>query len=385
MVTIVPLFLATLTDSALVIGVILSLPDLAWRLPQLLVAQRVSRLRRYKPFVLLTSFHERWPLFGLALTALSVPILGTQAALVLATLFVTVQWTAGGLSAPSWYALMAKIVPVRHVGAFFGSHAANAYLFAAGGALAAGILLENLAYPGNFALCFALGGASLMISQVLLAQTREAAHDPTDDAAVEALGKWQHYRAIWRRDANFRAYVVVRMLGLLAWTVLSFITLYVIRRFAPGEQVIGVLGSLFLLAQTLANPLLGWLGDRVGHRRVFVGGAVALIGSVGLLAFAPSLAWVYVAFALAGAANVANQIVAGTLNLAFGARDEKPLYIGLSNTLVAPVSLLAPIASGWLVDTSGFEALFVLTGAAAAATALLLLFGMAEPEPTTPH
>src|SRR5215510_4710608 len=71
-VTVIPLFLNTLTDSTVLIGLITSLQTIGWTFPQLLTASYVAKLKRYKPLVVFMTIHERWPYFGLMLVALSV-------------------------------------------------------------------------------------------------------------------------------------------------------------------------------------------------------------------------------------------------------------------------------------------------------------------------
>jgi MFS family permease len=46
-----------------------------------------------------------------------------------------------------------------------------------------------------------------------------------------------------------------------------------------------------------------WLGDRLGHRSMFVIGALMMAGSTAMALFATDVSWFYIAFGLAGAAN----------------------------------------------------------------------------------
>jgi hypothetical protein len=52
-VTILPLFVSTMTDSAILIGLVSAIHSVGWQLPQLLTVDRVTRLSRYKPMVVL--------------------------------------------------------------------------------------------------------------------------------------------------------------------------------------------------------------------------------------------------------------------------------------------------------------------------------------------
>src|SRR6266508_3217961 len=77
--TILPLFIASMTNSATLIGLVPAIHSTGWLLPQLFTATYTSRLRRYKRTVLLTTIHERIPFLGLALVALLLPRIGLQA------------------------------------------------------------------------------------------------------------------------------------------------------------------------------------------------------------------------------------------------------------------------------------------------------------------
>ena len=74
-VTIIPLFVSKLTDSAVLIGLVPAIHSLGWQLPQLFMSGSVAKLSRYKPMVLSLTIHERWPFFGLALVAWFLPSL----------------------------------------------------------------------------------------------------------------------------------------------------------------------------------------------------------------------------------------------------------------------------------------------------------------------
>src|SRR5512144_379823 len=67
---ILPLFVASMTQSATLIGLVPAIHAAGWLLPQLFTAHHTSRLRRYKRTVLRNTVHERIPFLGLAIVAL---------------------------------------------------------------------------------------------------------------------------------------------------------------------------------------------------------------------------------------------------------------------------------------------------------------------------
>lgn len=162
-VTILPLFVSQMTDSALLIGLIASLRGMGWQLPQLFTVNRVAQLRRYKPMALFMTIQERWTLLGLAVVAWFLP--GMNNSLALTLTFVLLIWNSlgAGLTAVPWQAMIGKIVPADRRGTFFGTQAAGANLTSSISAVAAGLILEGVVAPANFALCFVLGFAAMAV------------------------------------------------------------------------------------------------------------------------------------------------------------------------------------------------------------------------------
>ena len=67
------------------------------------------------------------------------------------------------------------------------------------------------------------------------------------------------------------------------------------RRGKMGISAVPGSGKTFTLsllaAQIVANPLMGWLGDRWSHRSVMAIGMVAAALSAGMALWAPSVGW----------------------------------------------------------------------------------------------
>jgi len=372
-VTIIPLFVNTLTSSAILIGLIPALHSIGWQLPQLFTAGRVSRLLRYKPMVLAMTIHERVPFLALAIVALFSQTLSPTLTLLIISILLAWQGLGGGLTATAWQSMIGKIIPPRHHGKFFGIQSALANLFASGGALWAGIILLRFDNPVNFALCFFLASIGMAISYTFLSLTRETEHalkQSTDDAR----SIWKQASRVLRRDKNFGWFIAARFFAQFAIAAASFYIIYATRAFNMNAEMAGVMTSVLLVTQVIANPILGALGDKFGHRAILALGMLAALLAP-LLAFAsPQLEWFYLVFALTGVANVALWATTIAMTLEFGAETERPLYVGLANTLIAPATIAAPILGGWIADAFGFGAMFLFSVACAALTVVILYF-----------
>jgi predicted MFS family arabinose efflux permease len=65
--------------------------------------------------------------------------------------------------------------------------------------------------------------------------------------------------------------------------------------------------------------------------------------------------------------------------LEFGSDAEKPTYVGMSNTLIAPATILAPIIGGLLADLLSYENTFVISSLFGALTFLIIIIFVNDP------
>lgn len=383
-VTIIPLFLSYLTESTALIGFVATLFHIGWQMPQLLTSSYVASLQRYKPMVLAMTLVERVPYFGLALLAFMIPRIGMDLALVLALLLLAVQSLGGGFTGTAWQSMISKIMPPHRLGSFFGIQSACVNLFGAGGALLASFILERLAFPHSFSLLFLLAGISLLVSFVFLALTYEPKSQPHQVA--EPI-RWRQFggrlRQILREDKNFRWFLVARGLTAVSLTAISFYTIYGIRRFEMSPELAGVLTSVLLVANTLSSSVIGWLGDRWGHRRVLITANLLTVLAIAIALSATEVSWFYAVFALTGFVNSAQWSTIMTITVQFGSVAERPYYIGMANSFIAPVTIFAPVFGGWLVDAVNFELTFGIFALAGLLSILVYIIPMEDPQVLT--
>jgi MFS family permease len=381
-VTMLPLFVSTMTDSAVLIGLIPAIRTVGWQLPQLLTARRVASLRRYKSMAILMTIHERLPILGLALIAWFLPTLGSRLALWLTFGMLVWHGLGGGFAATAWLSMIGKIIPGKYRGTFFGVQSGAANLLASGGAVLAGLLLEQGNSRLGFTSSFLLASGAMAVSWFFVASTREPDNPPQE---VQQPALWQSVRGIFHCDANFRYFLVARLISPLGSMAFGFYTVYLVQRYQISGSVAGVMTGVFMMAQVVANPLMGWLGDRLGHRLTIEAGALAAAASALLAWWAPSANWFYLAFILAGVAVVAIWTCGLAMTLEFGSVAERPVYVGLANTLVVPSSIVAPILGGWLADVAGYQVAFLFSAAGAFATAAIFRALVRNPRTLCPQ
>ena len=377
-ITVLPLFVSTLTDSPILIGLIPAIHMIGWQLPQLLTVRSVSRQRRFKPMVMLMTIHERLPFLGLAIVAFFSTAIDPRLTLFLTFLMLIWQGLGGGFTATAWQSMIGKIIPSNRRGTFYGAQSAAANLLSSLSAVLAGVILERLSSPTDYSLLFLLAGLSMGVSYFFLSMTIEPENAPVEPE-IEPERFWHGLRTILREDRNFRWFLAARMLSQLAVMGFAFYTVYGVRNHGLSEGTVGIMTAVMLGAEIAVNPLVGWMGDKWSHRAALSIGVAAAATSAFLAWWAPGPSWFYLIFATAGIAYAALWTASLAMILEFGSETQRPAYIGLANTLIAPATILAPFLGGWLADIAGYPAAFLASLVSGLATLAVLQIYVKDP------
>lgn len=375
--TIMPLFVSKLTTSQLAIGLIGVIANSGWFLPQLFTANFVQRLPRMKPMVVnLGFFTERLPVWLLPLAAL-LAVEAPKLALALLFLGYAGHALGAGLVATAWQDLLARVFPVTRRGRFFGLATFVGNSAGALGATFSAWLLTMLAFPGNFVAAFSIAAFFITLSWAFLALTRE----PEQAIAAPRQNSqqfWSGLRAILRQDANFRRFVIARLLVVLGGMGGGFVTVAAVRRWGVPDGVVGLYTLAYMVGQAVGTLASGFLADRLGHKLPFTLGVVAGVAGYALAWLAPAPAWYYVVFLLLGTALGA-AVVSGTMiALEFSAPHLRPTYVGLVNTAMGVMGILSPLLGAWLASRS-YDLLFAISTAFTLAGLVALVWGVREP------
>jgi MFS family permease len=375
--TIVPLFITKLTDSPFPIGVAAVISQAGWFLPQLWTADPVERLPRKKPLVVnLGFFLERLPLWVMVIPAL---IAVDHGSLALALFLLAYAWFAlgGGVVATAWHDLIARCFPVERRGRFWGLTSFLSAGTATAGAALSAWLLDRVAFPGNFAVLFCLAAVFITVSWAFLALTREP-EQPGKARVKDSPSFLSQLPSLVANDLNYRNFLVARLLLAVGQMGLGFVTVAAVKRWAVADGVVGIYTAAMSLGQAGATLLLGFLTDRLGHKFSLELGALAFGGAFLLAWLAPVPGWFYLVLALLGV-GLGASIVSGVLIvMEFSAPIRRPTYVGLTNTSVGLVSVIAPLAGAWLAELS-YDVLFAVSAAASLLAFFMMRYWVSDP------
>ncbi len=356
--TMIPLFVATLTSSATLIGLVPAIHNVGWQLPQLLLANRISRMEKIRPYVMFMTVQERLPILGLGIIALLTPRIGVKTALLITFLLLVWQGLGSGLTANAWQIMMSKVIPGNVFATFLGAQSAVSNLFASAGAYFAGLLLVLLNPPYDFATCFFIASGLYALSWVFLNLTREGEREPNaPDIPVSPL--WQNVRNILKNDRSFTNFLISRFIAHFGMMAFAFYSVYAVKILGMNTIQVGFMTSVLMLTMVIMNPLLGRLSDIWSRKWVLVLGSLCASASalLALLIKEPNL--FALVFVLNGIASTSFWTIGIAMSLEFGTESQRPTYVGMANTLVAPAAIIAPLIGGILADTFHYSATFI--------------------------
>lgn len=357
--TIFPVLIKNLGGSNIHIGLLPAIANLGWTIPSIFGAKMVDRLPKKLPFILRWTIGERVPYLIIALLLLLLAPSNPKLTMYLSLLLLFIATFTGGILFPAWLDYIGKIIPPLRRGTVF------AIGFGIGGILGifasflARNFLENYPFPYNFFYCFISASIALGISYLFIALAKE----PAVSTNSEDLSLSQYIKTlplILREDKNFTYYILARILSSLGNMGLGFYTIYSLKAFNLHDGYAGIFSAFLLASQTICNFLLGPFGDLKGHKLVLSIGILSVaIGYLGLILGISHIV-AYLSFIFMGINYSAFGTSGMALLIEFAPEEKRPVYVGLSSTIIGPFSFIAPIMGGVLANKLGYKPMFLI-------------------------
>jgi MFS family permease len=375
--TVLPALVTRLGGGNVAVGAIGVILYVGLFLPQLFAARYAQTLPWKKP----------WALgFGAAVRGV-VMLIGTLLAfagnltpslvLALFLLLFALQQVSIGICTPGWYDLFAKLTPVSRRGRLSGLRTS----FGGFGALLCGmlltVLLTVLPFPWSYAAAFFVAALLQWVSLGL--QYGLVEEHPSPVMPRQAPGEFQRQlRGVLRTNREFRVFLFSSVFLVLGSLPAGFFTVCALRRFQAPESAVGEFTLLLVSVQVVSALVNGYLADRFGNRVVVIlAGTSMMLASIWALV-APTLAAFRLVFVFAGI-NLGSELMARyNMSVEYGPTEQRSTYIGLMNTMLAPVYLFG-LGGGWVSDLFGYEALFALGILCSVAALALFVFRVRDP------
>lgn len=374
--TFIPAYIHQLTGSDALVGSGAALLQLGMVFSPIFSAARLERQPLILPHAMRTGTAMRAVILALALTGWFLDGWALLS-LTLACLFLLGLFT--GAQRVAFQLLMAKVIPVERRGRlqawrnFTGGIIAALLSYAAGHWLIERNALGN-GYATTFFLTFVLTSAGLVILTRLLREPSA----PVPRLPTRFIDRLRQFPELLA-DADYRHFLVAEAFCVLARIASPFFILYAGHRMGMDGKVIGSLAFCYLGADTLANLLWGYMGDRTGYRATLIGSILIWMAAIILLMSVEAPWAAYLCFCGLGASAAGYLMSQQTMVLEFGARKEAAMRLGLSTTLEGAVAAIGPLLGGVIAALAGYMPLFATALAFLAIALVLLIFGVREP------
>lgn len=383
--TIMPLFVSSLTDSKIVIGFIPAVFSISFYLPQLFAASHAETMKRKLPFVrFVGGVFERVPYLLIGIAILFFGKDSPLIALLLFFVFIGTGAFGAGVATPAWFTMIGKVLPVNRRGIFFGVSEGLGMMMGIFGALFVGIVLDEVAYPVNFATLFLIAAVFMGISWVGLALNREP-ESPIVKQQIPLHRYFKQLPAILRDNHNYRRFMISYSINRLSTMAVGFFIIFGKDNFNLTGGDAGTLTAVLIGSQAIMQLLFGWLADKRGHKLNLTTSAFALALAAVVAILAVDLLTLIPVFVLLGIAIASDNISRFNIILEFAVPEDHPTLIGLTNTLLVPATFLGPILGGWIATVFDMQVMFAVAMVCGIVGGLLLLFWVKEPRQIEPQ
>ncbi|MEI7904708.1 MAG: MFS transporter [Candidatus Firestonebacteria bacterium] len=381
---VMPLFLQNFTGSKALIGLASAFLSLGWFLPQFFEGYFAEKKSTRMPIYRFAAWIR---MVAFALLTFAVILLAENKTAFSVTVIMTLIFFyafSGGISGLAFMDLVAKTIPVRRRGAFFGARLFFGGVLSLGGSWVVGKVIssEELVFPFNFVLLFLL--AFIMISTAILLYMR--VKEPAGHGVINRSFRDYYEDTIEsvKQNSTYRRLIVTRWLCGASSIAFPFYVLNGINTLGISKNAVGA----FLVAQVLggiiSNMFWGRLGDKKGNKlllQLYAGlslaaPAIALMASI----FAPWKELYVLVFLILGIADSGATIGFFNFLLEISPESKRSSHIGFMHTVISPV-LLISMLGGLLMDRfSGvtYNYIFLIAGLFGIA-GLIMTFKLKEP------
>jgi MFS family permease len=365
-------FVNTLTNSPLLVGLVVPLRDGFWALPQLWVSGWLQNLpHKMTIYRLSTIFRSiSWGLLAISVLCIRDPMW------LLISFFILYTFSAlmNGLGGLPFMEVVGKTIPSDRFGEFFAWRMGIGGMAGIGASFFVRWILDansSVPFPQNYGIlifCFFVGAS---IGIFLFNFIRE----PIQEEVLPINPFFDQIKRsiqILKVDKNFLRFVLMQSSQIWSGAAIPFYAIFVQSELGGSKAFVGIYLGVVTFTNLICNAILGNLSRKIGYKNIMIisiiagltmsAGALALGLLAGPLHFSAQFASYYLIpiFILSGIRRTGMAIGSDSLLLYIVPPNERSLYIGFSNSLMGLVLLSAGL-SGVIMEALGFPLLVILT------------------------
>ena len=367
--------------SSLIVGGGQALQSLGAIISPVVGAAQVEHRKKVLPVSMLMGTLMRVQILLIALAAwfLHGPMLvvGILACLFLLGLFQGAQGVA-------FQMLLAKVIPTVRRGRLQALRNVAGGLVSMGLAYVAGrYLIGGNVFGNGYATTFILAAILTSLGLTALAMLMREPEPPTVKVRARTWDRMREFPQLLRADRGYMFFMIAQTCATAGRIGAPFYVLFAAHVMPitghGGGANLGLLATVLFGGDSFSNLVWGPIGDRFGFRASFVGAMALWIASTLLLLVGHAELAILASFAGLGAAQAGFQMSSQTMVLEFGARDDVPMRLGLSQTAQGLMNTLGPAVGGVIATFAGYVPVFILSMVFEAIALGLLIFIVDEP------
>jgi hypothetical protein len=365
-------FVGSLTNSPLLMGLVLPIRAGLLTFPQLLVSGWIQNLPHKLTFYRWITFLRIlcWGLIALTINLIRDPLW-----LVVSFFIVfTVSCFTNGLGGLPYMEVIGKTIPSERRGEFFALRMGIGGL----GGIFSSILVRwvldpasPLTFPHNYGLLsflYFLGASSACLLYNNIREPIDHSVLPRQTLRVQI----QRAIVILKRDSTFKKFMIMNSTLIWAGAATPFFAIFVQQELNGNKGFIGIYLAVLTAANLVANAFLGKISRKVGYRKIMllsvICGCIMSLAVLLLAVLAKPLNisaqfasfYLIPVFILSGFRNVGLEVGGNSLMLEIAPLEERSLYIGFTNTLIGAANLTLAF-SGLILEIFNFQILVGLT------------------------
>ncbi|MEA4884312.1 MAG: MFS transporter [Clostridia bacterium] len=266
------------------------------------------------------------------------------------------------VTAVAWTALMGETFPAEERARVFSMRSMFCSLVALLSSLLAGILLDRVPYPANYAALFVVSFLTSMVSLHYLSLMKET---PMSEAASVRLPLSARLRRPFVDKEHGRKFSVFTASALLLHLGINIAvpvyTIYHVRVLHLSNSIIGTLSLAGGLTAVLAYPMWGVVARRAGDAAVYTLSILAYALFPVMYGLSRSPGYLIALQAAVGFFNAGFAFTLFNLTLAYVNPTESANGIAVFNMLINATGIIAPFIATSVVSRWGIMPSFILS------------------------
>ena len=354
--TVMPALITRLGGGNLEVGVLGAVLFLPLFLPQIFSARYAQSVEWKKPVVVGFGVAQRGAVFVNTLVVVFLSVSHPTLVLWLFLSLFAINQLILGIVTPWWFDFYTKLTPLQRRGRLTGFRNALAGGLSILGGMYLTWLLTKFDFPLNYSLAFATTFILQMLAIAFQSQIVEAY--PSTVLPRKSLSEYFfQLKSILKENKPFQHFLWTSGFLILATIPMSFFTVYALKQFQASDSMVGTFTMITVGGQIIGALVNGYLADRFGNKAALISASLAFLSATLLALFAPSIEWFSIVFMFLGVFIGSEVMIRYNLAIEYGPVEQRATYIGLMNTLLAPL-YLSGLLGGVFSDMFGYKTVF---------------------------